>query len=177
MNNKLTLKEIRNYLKTQILCEDDSKPIVEGNDSVDFQIDRLIAGYRSDAMNMMNESYIHEAADDDENKKDGVDKKEKSKDQVEQTPKVQKKSLEEINIREFCLSISNLIENIENLVEFKNTILRRTLNTLNKDFNQDVIRQCEIILEDEFGLVIGKSDKDLDDERHIPTADRAGPMT
>lgn len=183
--NKLSLNDVKVYIKRQILKEEQAANFVEGNDSLDFQVDKLISSYKTSSENMMNESVLYEADDEDtnldidvEDKDEEDSKKQKDKKQNKTNDlKPIKKSLDDINVREFCLSISTLIENIDNLIEFKNTLLRRSMNSLGKDFNEDVVRQFEIVMEDEFGLVIGKSSKDIEDDQQIPTADRAGPVS
>jgi len=81
-----------------------------------------------------------------------------------------------LNVREFASSVSRLIDNAENLIEFKNTILRRTLNRLNKDYDPALVHEFEIIMEDSYGMSVGKSQNDLEND-FVPTYDQhAGPL-
>lgn len=159
----LTLNEIRQYLTSQVFQESAK---IEGNDSLDAQVDKLLLSYISAANNSLEE------APEDKNNKQEKPTKETNK-PVEQ----QKKSLDDIDVRELCISVANLIDNIDNLIEFKNALLRRTVNKLDDQYSQDVVRQFEIIMEDDFNMAIGKTEKDLEDEINVPTADRAGPIS
>lgn len=124
-----SFNEIKN-----LLIEESNVEKVEGNDSIDLQIDRLLGEFESD-------SIINE-----------------DKQEVKQSKKTN------LDVQQFALYISQLIDNVENLIEFKNTIMRRTINHLNKTFNKVVAHEFEIIMEDEYGIVIGKSQNDLNDE-------------
>lgn len=87
-----------------------------------------------------------------------------------------KKEGGDLDVRELASDVANLIDNVNNLIEINNTILRRTLNKLSKEHSEPLARELEITLEDVYGLSIGKSQDDLYDEFKAPLADTAGPI-
>jgi hypothetical protein len=167
----------------QRLLEEEEKPVpgaVPGateklKDSLDMQLDRYLNEYLSEAMNAMKEGRDFRAlqrrlleADEEEPAADASAKKvEKTVDPV----------VKNIDVRNFAESVSRLVNNAENLLEFKNTILRRASNFLLKNsYDKSILRQLEIVLEDEHGLYLDKTEKDVETDVKVPTAERAGPM-
>jgi hypothetical protein len=184
----LSLKQIKKQLNEKLLIESDlDVPYVEGNDSVDSQIDTLLSSYESEA-NEVHESYhavydpfknrlVTEADDDELTMADLEDSGDKDK----QDDKKMKEPIEpakktNLNVREFAGSVARLINNVDNLLEFKNTILRRTLNMVNKNYDPELVHELEIILEDEHSLSVGKNEQDKEDEFVSPYATHAGPL-
>lgn len=197
-NKKVGLDLVRQFLHDQMLkeAEDDENkaevegppapegPSVEGNDSLDAQVDHYLSGYEAEATNAVTEGndlraitqrFLFEAPGDD----DEEDEEDAAGD-TEVTPAApaapSKKSLGEIDVRSYAGGIARLITNINSLIETRNTILRRAVNHLGKTYDPMVIRQLEIILEDEHGLAIDKSERDIEDDLQVPPAANAGPL-
>lgn len=119
---------------------------ITGNESLDAQVDDYLSKFLSEVTNVL------------------------------ETKKQLDKPKKEIDVRLFASDVANLIDNAKNLIEFKNTILRRTLNRLSKEFDKSIVHEFEVSMEDLYGLSIGKSQDDLYDDKSAPLADRAGPL-
>ena len=152
-------------------------PAVEGNDSLDSQIDRYLSDYEAEAINAVHEGQNFRYLTQRLLREKDKEKDKKQVDTKNMPPAMpSKKSIGDIDVRSYADSIARLITNINNLIETKNTILRRAINTLNKSYDPMVVRQLEIMLEDEHGLAIDKSEKDIADNIHVPSAANAGPI-
>jgi hypothetical protein len=147
---------------------------ISGNDSLDIQVDRKLSSFESAAVEVLKEqvrsmglSFLFEADEDDE------------EEELEEEPEVpeQLKTEEDIDVRVFASNVSSMIENVENILEFKKTLVRRSVNYLAKNYDMSVVRAYLTVLEDEFGLSIDKTDADLEHEDEAPRADRAGPLS
>lgn len=209
-----TLSFVKQYLKDMVLKDmvlkeadegDDAvtapepPSTVEGNDSLDVQVDGYLSGYEQEAAEMaataedpgsqlehvdfrqMTREFLFEAPEDEQpDAAEQQDEEEPTGDEEGDThvapPEPQKKTLGEIDVRTYAESVSRLIENINSLIEVRNTVLRRAINHLGKTYDESVQGQLEIVLEEEFGLAVGKSQKDLEDEIQAPPAANAGPL-
>jgi len=147
--------------------QDDSK--TETGDSLDMQVDRFLDEYEQEATTQgptsegkfFRDVMRHMIAEDaDADLEAG-----------------EKKTVEDINVEQYANSVANLIENIENLLEIKNTILRRVMNRLTEKYDLSVKEAFEETMEQQHGLAIGKSELDIEDEFSAPPADRAGSLS
>lgn len=204
---KSNMSLVKEYLQSQVLLEAEEAqadpqdtpanvegPTVDGNDSIDSQIDHYLSGYESEATNavvegkdlrnitrgFLTESILEadeeEPADDESGNEESGDDNDLAPEEPAVMEPPPKKSVGEIDIRSYASSVSRLITNLNSLIETRNTVLRRSLNHLSSIYDPMVIRQLEIVLEDEHGLVIGKSKKDMEDDIHAPPAANAGPI-
>jgi len=149
---------------------EDKKAEDEGEDSLDDQIDRYFNDYESEAKSAKVESRdwrrtlrrLFEAEGDEAA-------------EAEETPETPTKlSADDIRVDSFLDSVMRLIDNYDSLLEVRNTILRRAVNFLNKNYEPDVAQQFKDSLRDAYGFDIGKSTRDVSDEQFpAPPADRA----
>ena len=77
----------------------------------------------------------------------------------------------------FVSDVMRLVENYESLLEIKNTILRRAANYLADNYQGDVLQIFKNELLESYGIEIGKSESEKDDEIQPPKAGAAGPMS
>jgi hypothetical protein len=82
---------------------------------------------------------------------------------------------DEIDIESFSNSVVRLIENPENLLEFRDTILKRAANFLSKAYSSDVVDEFKRVMREGHGIEIGKSSFDIEDGYEAPRAAQAGP--
>lgn len=172
MKKQLTLQDIKSFLKHQLVIEQ-VDAYVEGNDSLDSQVDRFLDQYVEQCTTNQNESFVIR------NKRvkrllEAEKEKDEEQDKKEDLDVPSKKT--NLDVQEFANEVARLINNVDNLLEFRNTILRRALNNLNKSYDQSIVHQFEILMEDEHGLVVGKSQLDREDEIVPPFGDHAGPL-
>jgi len=67
------------------------------------------------------------------------------------------------------------IDNYDALLDVRNTVLRRAVNFLIEGYESDVSQAFKESIMDEYGIQIGKTKSDVeDDEYQSPAADRAG---
>lgn len=143
----------------------------ESEDSVDAQIDRFLISYEKDSKKQKRESFNFRnsilnfltEAEEGEGDKDAEETKNKL-------------NLDEINIENFVNDVMRLVANYDSLLEIRDTILKRALNYLSKNYEKDAIVAFEDELMDAHGVKIGKSRKDIEDEEFkAPKAGAAGP--
>jgi len=154
---------------------EDKKAEDEGEDSLDDQIDRYFNDYESEAKSAKVESrdwrrtlrrLLEAEGDEEADTKASSDEKD--------TKKPAKLSVDDIKVDSFLDSVMRLIDNYDSLLEVRNTILRRAVNFLNKNYEPDVAQQFKDSLRDSYGFDIGKSAKDVSDEQFTaPPAERA----
>jgi hypothetical protein len=179
MTNKktLTLDQLRSIISEEVqkrLLEVGEKEEKEdGEDSLDAQVDRYLADYEKQSKDSKNEGldfrtmtrrFLLEAEGDEEETSD------------EESPDEEAKKLTEddINVENFLDSVMRLIDNYDALLEVRNTILRRAVNFLIKEYEPSVSKTFKENLLDIYGMEIGKS-KEESEEYEAPVADRAGP--
>lgn len=152
-----------------------------GEDSLDSQVDKYLAEYESEAKHAKNEGLNFkmvarrimneagkEAAAEEEKKEDTS-----ATDKEDEEPS--KMTEEDIDIASFTSSVMRLVENYDSLLEVNNTILRRASNFLAKNYEKEVIDAFNENLLESYGLEIGKSKSDMEDENPAPRAGDAGP--
>jgi hypothetical protein len=168
--SRLTVDQLRRLIVEEIqknlleVGEKDKKE--EGEDSLDAQIDRYFADYESESKDaklegkdfrMMTRRFLLEAEEDE--------KKEEPK----------KLTGEDIDVENFLDSVMRLVDNYDALLEVRNTILRRAINFLVKGYEPAVVDAFKENLMDIYGVEIGKSKSEVEDEEFpSPDADRAG---
>lgn len=174
---KTLIKEVRLLLVEENLKDKESS----GEDSVDSQIDAYFSQYESEAKNSKNEGhdfrlfmrrFLNEADEDKDDKKD----KDKDKDKEEsEDKKIEKLSIDDLDINSFADSVVRLADNYDSLLEMRNTIFRRAISFLVKNYEEDVADAFKESLSERHGLEVGKSKTEADDENfQPPAADRAG---
>lgn len=166
-----SLKELARLLRES----DEEVPKKEkGEDSVDDQIDKYLSQYESQANEDSQkkfESISYERLTHDWRALTEADDEKKDKEVPE------KAKLEDISMGSFVSDVMRLVENYESLLEIKNTILRRAANYLADNYQGDVLQIFKNELLESYGIEIGKSESEKDDEIQPPKAGAAGPMS
>lgn len=154
---------------------DEKKP-EEGEDSLDDQVDRYLTDYEKEANAAKNEGkdwrstvkrLLGEAEEDEETSKETEGGNEPIK-----APKMKSS---DIDMGSYVNSVIRLINNYDNLLEVRNTILRRAANFLVKLYDEETILAFNEELSSSHGIEIGKSKREKDYEDFpAPPADRAG---
>lgn len=176
-------------LVRDLLREDgmETAPPVEGGDSLDSQVDRYLSDYETSSKTAKKEGFdfrmtirrLLEAGDDAGAGPDVTDTSEPDgggDDKAEASPEPQKMTSDDIDMDEFANNVARLIQNYDNLLEVRNTLIRRSINFISKSYDQDTVDTLTRLLRDEHGLVDGESKQDVEDEMFkAPPADRAGP--
>lgn len=141
----------------------------EGEDSIDSQIDRYFSDYESEAKNSKNEglslrSITHRLLKEEEEEDTGSE------------AEAEKLTSEDLDVKSFVASVMRLIDNYDNLLEVNNTILRRAANFLSKSYDESTLENFKEELMESYGVEIGKSKSEKEDEFEAPKAGAAGPM-
>ena len=177
MSNNYSLREL-----ARVLREADESKEEPGEDSIDIQIDKYLIDYESEAKNSKNEGLdyrmlasriLSEAEDDEEDKKG--DKESKNK---ETEFKPEKLTAEDIDVKSFVSDVVRLVDNYDSLLEIRNAILRRAVNMLKKNYDEDVSKSFKEELLESYGMEIGVSQSEKEDslEFQPPRAGAAGPL-
>jgi len=173
----LKIKDLRNLIAEEIkksLFEIGEKDKQEdGEDSIDRQIDRYLINYESESklakaegkdFRMTLRRFLLEAEEATEDES------------ADSLPPIKKLKYEDIDIKNFLNSVMRLVDNYDALLEVRNAILRRAVNFLIKGYDKDVSESFKDDLDDTYGIQIGKSKSEVEDDNHqSPIADRAGP--
>jgi hypothetical protein len=180
------LKELAKSLRrseSRRLVEEKEPELEDGEDSLDAQVDKYLSSYEAEAKNvqtegldfrMMTRRFLIEA-DEDEDKKEDEDKEgvEGSEDKGPS-----KLGVDDIKIVSFVTDVMRLVDNYDNLLEIRNTILRRASNYLAKNYSKDVVETFKEQLLESYGVEIGVTQSEKEDELEFqpPKAAAAGPM-
>lgn len=173
----LKIKDLRNLIEEEIkksLFEVREKDKQEdGEDSIDRQIDRYLINYESESklakaegkdFRMTLRRFLLEAEEAAEDES------------ADSLPPIKKLKYEDIDIKNFLNSVMRLVDNYDALLEVRNAILRRAVNFLIKGYDKDVSESFKDDLADTYGIQIGKSKSEVEDDNHQSyVADRAGP--
>lgn len=166
--NVNTLKKLIQEQVSLLLQEEKEQKLLE--DSLDQQVDDFLVSYESDAK-VKNESVNFHSMTRDflttlseaENEKPEGDSKGK------------KLTSQNINIEDFAENVVRLIDNYDSLLEVRNTIARRAINFLSKNYEPSVVNEFKIVLQDQHDIEIGKSKSEIEDQKFpAPLAARSG---
>lgn len=177
----LTLDQLRNIISEEVqkrLLEVGEKEKKEdGEDSLDAQVDRYLADYEKQSKDFKNEGldfrtmtrrFLFEEEEDEE-------EDDEEKDDDEEKEEVKKLTEDDIDVENFLDSVMRLVDNYDALLEIRNTILRRAINFLVKQYEPTVAENFKQNLLDTYGMEVGKSRLEIEDENaEFPSADRAG---
>jgi len=166
MMNTTILREYIRSLVVDMLSESSSSTSTIG-DSLDDQVDRLINECEEDARKSLAESKIIAEAEADEGEAETK--------ADEENAEHSKMSADEIDPAVFATGLIRVIENIENLVEFRDTVLNRARNFINNKYEKTAVQLVDEAL-DAKGFAAGRSKHDRQLDVPQPTYGRAGPV-
>lgn len=162
-DKKNTLKKL-----VTLLREAEEVKKEDGEDSLDSQIDRYFSDYESEAKNSKNEGLNLRSITQRLLKEE--------EDEVPEDASEEKLSAEDLDMKTFVSSVMRLIDNYDNLLEINNTILRRAANFIAKSYDEAAVETFKEELMESYGVEIGKSKSEKEDEFEAPKAGAAGPM-
>lgn len=176
MNVKTKSRSVLRSLVSRLLREAPEEKKEEGGDSLDSQIDKYLSSYEAEAKNSKNEGldmrmisrrFLREADEEEEDKEAEGKAEEKAPEKL---------SSDDIDVKSFVTDVVRLVDNYDNLLEIRNTILRRATNYLVENYEPDVAAAFKEELLESYGLEIGKSEAEISDEYQAPKAGAAGPL-
>ena len=172
--SKLTIAQLRKLISEEVqksLLEASNKDKELMDDSLDAQVDRYFSSYEADAKQEKKESFDFRRSVIDFLTEAEEDEKESD----EEKP-AKKLKLEDLNVPNFSNDVMRLVVNYDSLLEIRDTILKRALNYLSENYNEETVMAFEDELLESHGVMIGKSKQDVDDEKFAaPKAAAAGP--
>ena len=156
---KITLRELRQLINEEGNIIKDKRAL---GASLDDQLDRYFAEYEKEAHKAKNEtrdwfSYCRNLMEGD----------------VPPQTK-QDETLDQFDAENFANSIARLIENYENLLEFHDTLVNRAKNFLSKSYSKSIVTSFEDALREQHGIVVGKSQEDVEDSEYAAPASGIG---
>ena len=177
--------------------EDDSMAHESGASgaSLDAQVDRYLGEYESSAKKEEGESdmpdasvdqmealdwrdlvkgrLILEAGEGDKDEEEGPDDAAPGADAM-MGEEDDKPGLEAFDVESFGNDVARLIDNYDNLLEVRSTLLRRAKQFLEKTYSDEVVKAFEDTMRDDHGMEAGNSSMDVSDDKFTaPAADRA----
>lgn len=183
MTKRINVTSLKKLIKEQVrsvLKEEKEERLLE--DSLDQQIDDFFADYESEAKVKKNEGFdfhsmtrrflttLNEAEGEE---KSDEEKPEEDKEQGEEDKK--KLTSEDIDVEEFAGSVVRLIDNYDSLLEVRNTIARRAMNFISKNYDESVVNEFKLVLQDQHDIEVGKSKSEVEDQKFpAPFAARSG---
>lgn len=177
------LKELAASLRrTPLLREAPEDDKEAGEDSLDAQVDKYLSSYESEAKNAKSEGLdirllsrrlMREADEDEDKEKEDEDKEGEEEEPAEEPEKLK---LEDIDMGSFVSDVMRLVDNYDTLLEVRNTILRRAANYLVDNYEGDAAEAFKEELLESYGVEVGKSKADEEDEFQAPKAGAAGPV-
>lgn len=151
----------------------DKDPAGESGVSLDAQVDKYLSEYEQEAKQAKQEGkdfrslikrLLSEAGDDKSAAPD-----------ADTGAAPSKASIHDIDVESFANSIVRLIQNYDNLLEVRSTLIRRSTNFLGKVYDNEVVEQYEQVLREQHGMEAGKEKEEVADEQFpAPPGDRAG---
>lgn len=189
MRTNAKVQSLRHVFRS-LLAEAKEKDLEPGEDSLDDQIDKYLISYETEAKSaktegmdfrMLTRRFLLEAdEEEDEGKgeKDEKDKKAKADEETAEGEEAepQKSNLEDLDMGSFVADVMRLVDNYDSLLEVKNTILRRTVNFLSKNYVDDAAEAFKEELLESYGIEIGQTESEKRDQFMPPKAGAAGPM-
>jgi hypothetical protein len=158
----MTLAEIKKLLSESLIKEASVELREDNGDSVDLQIDKFLMDYESQATAALK----NESVNFFEMTKNFLLEKE------EKEPAV--KTSKEIDLKSFGADVARLVDNASSLLELRSAILRRAINYLVENYDDETVRRFKVLMEDEFDMAPGESEV-VDEPEPVPTAGEAGP--
>ena len=169
-------RDMFKQLVTSLLTEaDENEKKIASEDSLDAQVDKFLIAYEADSKEIKKESFNFRSS----MRALLLEEEEEETDDAEDEPDdalVKKLSAEDLNMEEFVNNVMRLVENYDSLLEIRDTILKRALNFIAKNYKKDAPRAFEDTILDLYGVKIGSSSQDVADEINpAPLAGAAGP--
>ena len=171
-------------LMTKEFLFEAKEPEQEPGDSIDSQIDKFLIDYETEAKRSKNEGLdfrmlvrrlLREEDDDvaDDAADDAAD--DDAGDDAEKDEEPKKSPLDELNMESYVASVMRLVDNYDNLLEVRNTILRRAKNYLVKNYEPEALNSFDDNLRETYGMEVGEMESERQDKFQPPKAGAAGP--
>jgi len=172
-------------LMTKEFLFEAKEPEQEPGDSIDSQIDKFLIDYETEAkrsknegldFRMMTRRLLREEEDDaDAADTDADDAETDDAETDDADAETKKSSLDELNMESYVASVMRLVDNYDNLLEVRNTILRRAKNYLVKNYEPEALNSFDDNLRETYGMEVGEMESERQDKFQPPKAGAAGP--
>lgn len=155
------------------LLSEESKVKEEPGDSLDSQVDKFLIDYESEAKRAKNEGLDfrmmvrHLLREEDE---EAADDSKDAEDEVSSAS-----SPDDIDMGSYVASVMRLVDNYDNLLEVRNTILRRAKNYIAKNYQKEALEIFDDNLRETYGMEVGETKSEKQDRFQPPKAGAAGP--
>lgn len=164
----ITIKELRQFIRTCI-NEEQNVDHEEVGDSLDSQVDRYLSSYENSAKTVKKESSYRRG-------RRLIEKKdEDTGDDVPTAPS--KLTTQDLDVEAFADDVARLIDNYDNLLEVKKTLIKRAINFISKTYDGDVVSAFKRAMQNNHSSSADKSGFEHEDSDFAaPRADFAGPL-
>jgi hypothetical protein len=161
--------------------------VEEGGDSLDRQLDRYLNQYlkvsqesiRGEARDLRSafRRFLYEADEDDADAEPSEDEKAPDDAGTDDVAAESKPGVDDVDVEKFVDEVVNFIQNFQNLLEVKGTVVRRATKLLKEKFDDSVVKSFEDILMDKHSIEPGRSEGEVEADQFVaPYAGEAGPV-
>ncbi len=152
------------------LGEYESSAKKEEGDALDASVDQMEA---LDWRDLVKGRLILEAGEGDKDEAEGPDDAAPGADAMTGEDD-DRPGLETFDVEAFGNDVARLIDNYDNLLEVRSTMLRRAQQFLEKTYSDEVVKAFNDTMRDDHGMEAGSSSRDVNSDKFAaPAADRA----
>jgi hypothetical protein len=160
----------------KFLCEEKEDQALSDshNESIDLQVYKKFIEFEKNSQtsdqkfeNFFYSSHNYLFEEEEEKSKESDDSESQMSEELMTT--------QDIDLNQFTSDVVRLIENFSNLIEIRDTVVRRALKFLAGSYDEEVLKLFEETLKEEFGIEEDKTVYDQNYEVQPSRADRAGP--
>ena len=165
---KININDLRKIIRESVknLLVEDKKAAEDLDDSIDRQIDKYLSSYEEQSKPVKKESREFRDLT-----RDFLNVLTEAEDEKKEDEK--KLTIEDLDVAVFADNVVRLIDNYDSLLEVKDTIAKRAIKFLEKNYEPDVADKFKIVLEDEYDIYVGKTPLSDLEKYPAPPADRA----
>jgi len=158
------------------LLNEEKKEEKLADDSLDAQVDKYLSDYEKESKSVKQEGFSHRAMTSGFLRSLLIEEEEEKK---EDEAEKQKLTSEDINLNDFATSVVRLIDNYDSLLEARETLARRAVNFIAKNYDESTVQEFKQILEENHDINVEGPDEFVDDSDKFPAprAANAGPGT
>jgi hypothetical protein len=175
---KIGVNKLRQIIRENIhsLLVEEKKEEKLKQDSLDEQVDKYLSDYEKESKSLKQEGFNHRSITSGFLRSLLVEE-EKEKEDKEDVTKKEKLTSDDISLEDFAMSVVRLIDNYDSLLEVRETLARRAVNFIAKNYDESTVKEFKLILEESHDISVDGPEEFVDDSDKFPAprAANAGP--
>jgi len=176
---KIGVNRLRQIIRENIhtLLVEEKKEEKLQQDSLDVQVDKYFSDYEKESKSLKQEGFDHRSITSGFFRSLLVEEEKEEKEEKEDEAKKEKLTSEDISLEDFAMSVVRLIDNYDSLLEVRETVARRAVNFIAKNYDEAAVKEFKLILEESHDISVDKPEEFVDDSDKFPAprAANAGP--